>query len=132
MRKFGKFLDYFFTGMGFGSICYLCVLTFANPGVPPTAKGVVSIFILSGLIGILSMVFKTDLPLLLAIIIHFIGSLILFLIMNFINNWLISWDSIFIFILVYIIIWLIILLEQRKTVNKLNAKIKQRNFNRKS
>ena len=86
MRKFGKFLDYFFTGMGFGSICYLCVLTFANPGVPPTAKGVVSIFILSGLIGILSMIFKTDLPLLSAIIIHFIGSFILFLIMSFINN----------------------------------------------
>ena len=78
------------------------------------------------------MIFKTDLPLLSAIIIHFIGSFILFLIMSFINNWLISWDSIFIFILVYIIIWLIILLEQRKTVNKLNAKIKQRNFNRKS
>ena len=78
MRKFSKFLDYFFTGMGFGAICYLCILTFANPGVPPTAKGVVSIFILSGLIGILSMIFQTDLPLLSAIIIHFIGFYICF------------------------------------------------------
>ncbi|WP_251716633.1 DUF3021 domain-containing protein [Lactobacillus agrestimuris] len=131
MKLFSKYVDYFFTGVGFGSICYLCILTFMYPGVAPTVKGVSSVFLLSGLIGIWSMIFKTDLSLISAIIIHFIGTFIIFLVMAYINAWRISWISIFIFVLAYIVIWIIIFLGQKKTISKINIKIKQRNLNRK-
>lgn len=127
MKLFSKCLDYFVTGMGFGAICYLCILTFSYPGVAPTIKGVSSVLLLSGLIGLLSMIFRTELPLLSAIIIHIIGTFILFLIMVLVNNWIMDWASIIVFILAYVIIWSVIILEQRKAINKINKKIIQRN-----
>lgn len=71
MKWFSKFLDYFFTGMGFGAICYLCILTFFYPGVAPTVKETVSVLILSGAIGFISMIFRTDLSMSVALGIHF-------------------------------------------------------------
>ena len=62
MKWFGKCIDYFFTGMGFGAICYVCIMTFLYPGVGLTVKETVSVLGISGIIGFLSMIFKTDLP----------------------------------------------------------------------
>lgn len=130
MKKFGKYLDYFVTGMGFGAISYLCILTFIYPGVAPTSWGAISILGISGLIGILSMIFKTDLPITVAIIIHLIGTFIAFIVMALINHWTIGIASVGMFFLIYLIIWLILIGEQKRTINQMNARIKLRKRNR--
>ena len=112
MKWFGKCIDYFFTGMGFGAICYVCIMTFLYPGVGLTVKETVSVLGISGIIGFLSMIFKTDLPMSAAFAIHFIGTFILFMLMATINHWVINISSIVMFILIYVVIWLICLLEQ--------------------
>ena len=102
MRKLSNFINYFFTGMGFGAIAYLIILTFAFPGVPTSPLGVISVFIISGLIGILSMIFAMDIPLAMAFSVHLLGTLLLVLIMIWINNWPINFWLIGVFVLVYI------------------------------
>lgn len=131
MKWFSKLIDYFFTGMGFGAICYICILTFLNPGIAPTVKETISILILSGIIGLLSLIFRTDLPMGLAFGIHFVITFVLFGVMSLMNHWPISVVNILIYIVLYIIIWLIVILEQKKTVNRINAKIRTRNFSKK-
>lgn len=126
MKKIGKLLDYFMTGVGFGAIAYLLILTFVENGATPTPRGVVSIFIISGLIGILSMIFKTDLSLTLSLGVHLVGTFIAFLVMAIINNWQLGVPSISLFFSIYLVIWLILILEQKKTINQLNIKIRDR------
>lgn len=128
MKWFGKCVNYFFTGMGFGAICYVCILTFFNPGIAPTVKETLSVLCLSGVIGLVSMIFRTDLPITIAFAIHLIITFILFLLMAVINNWEVSLRSVLLFVFTYVIIWLICLLEQKKTVNRINDRIKKRNL----
>ena len=127
MRKLSNFINYFFTGMGFGAIAYLIILTFAFPGVSTSPLGVISVFIISGLIGILSMIFAMDIPLVMAFSVHLLGTLLLVLIMIWINNWPINFWLIGVFVLVYIVVWLIVILSQTQTVKEINSSIKKRN-----
>lgn len=131
MKWFGKCVDYFFTGMGFGAISYVCILTFLYPGVGLTVKETVSVLGISGVIGFLSMIFKTDLPMSADFGIHLVGTFVLFMLMAIINHWSININSIVIFIFMYGIIWLICLLEQKKTVDRINDRIKKRNLKQK-
>ena len=85
MKWLGKCVDYFFTGMGFGAISYVCILTFLYPGIAPTVRETTSVLIISGFIGLISMIFETDLPMSIAIIIHFVGIFCLFVVMALIN-----------------------------------------------
>ena len=126
MRKLSNFINYFFTGVGFGAATYLIILTFAFPDVP-TRLGVISVFIISGLIGILSMIFAMDVPPAIAFSIHIIGTFLLVLLMSWINKWPINFWLIGVFILAYIVIWLIVILSQVKTVKEINSSIKKRN-----
>ena len=126
MRKLSNFINYFFTGVGFGATTYLIIITFASPSVP-TRLGVISVFIISGLIGILSMIFAMDVPPAIAFSVHIIGTFLLVLLMSWINKWPINFWLIGVFILVYIVIWLIVILSQVHTVNKINSRIKKRN-----
>ena len=127
MWKLSNFINYFFTGVGFGAATYLIILTFAFPGVPATPLGVISVFIISGLIGILSMIFAADISPTIAFSFQIIGTFFIVLLMYWINKWSITFWSIGVFILVYIIIWLIVILSQVHTVNKINSRIKKRN-----
>ena len=128
MKWFGKCVDYFFTGMGFGAICYVCILTFLYPGIAPTVREMTSVLGISGVIGLLSMIFKTDLPMSAAFAIHFVGTFLLFILMTLVNHWSINLATLIMFIFTYGIIWLICLLEQKKTVNRINDRIKKRNL----
>ena len=128
MWKLSNFINYFFTGVGFGAATYLIILTFAFPGVPATRLGVISVFIISGLIGILSMIFAADVSPAIAFSVHIIGTFLLVLLMYWINEWSVTfWWILGEFLLVYIVIWLIVILSQVHTVNKINSKIKKRN-----
>ncbi|MBC6341587.1 DUF3021 domain-containing protein [Lactobacillus kimbladii] len=126
MRKLSNFINYFFTGVGFGAATYLIILTFASPSIP-TRLGVISVFIISGLIGILSMIFAMDVPTAIAFSVHIIGTFLLVLLMCWINKWPINFWLVGVFVLVYIVIWLIVILSQVHTVNKINSRIKKRN-----
>ena len=127
MWKLNNFINYFFTGIGFGAATYLIILTFAFPGVPATRLGVISVFIISGLIGILSMIFAMDVPPAIAFSVHIIGTFLLVLLMSWINKWPINFWLIGVFILVYVIIWLIVILSQVRIVKEINSSIKKRN-----
>ncbi|MBP2057271.1 preprotein translocase subunit YajC [Lactobacillus colini] len=129
MRKLGKYLDYFVTGMGFGAIAYLCILTFIRPNTAPTYRGVSSVLIISGLIGMLSMIFKTDLPITIALTTHLLVTFLAFVAMAMINHWRIDVASVCIFLFIYLVIWLILIIEQRRTINQLNKRIKDRKHN---
>ena len=126
MRKLSNFINYFFTGVGFGAATYLIILTFAFPDVP-TRLGVISVFIISGLIGILSMIFAMDVPPAIAFSVHIIGTFLLVLLMCWINKWPINFWLIGVFISVYIVIWLIVILSQVRIVKEINSSIKKRN-----
>lgn len=126
MRKLSNFINYFFTGVGFGATTYLIIITFASPSVP-TRLGVISVFIISGLIGILSMIFAMDVPPAIAFSVHIIGTFLLVLLMSWINKWPINFWLVGVFVLVYIVIWLIVILSQRQTVKEINSSIKKRN-----
>lgn len=128
MKSFAKILNYFITGVGFGATAYLCILAFVYPGAVPTIKGVISVLTISGFIGLFSMIFNTDLPITISFIIHLVIVFGAFLLMVKINNWQIDLLSISIFIITYVVIWLICLLQQFRTIKKINEKIKQRNL----
>ena len=126
MRKLSNFINYFFTGVGFGAATYLIILTFASPSIP-TRLGVISVLIISGLIGILSMIFAIDVPPAIAFSVHIMGTFLLVLLMCWINKWPINFWLVSVFVLVYIVIWLIVILSQRQTVKEINSSIKKRN-----
>lgn len=126
MSRFSTSLKYFFTGMGYGAICFLCILTFFYPNVAPTARNTVSVLLLSGLIGILSMIMRTDLPLSVSLLIHLIGTFFIFWLMVSINQWGFNWWSILLFIVIYVVIWLICILEQRKAIDRINTAIRNK------
>lgn len=129
MKKFSTVFHYFITGIGYGAITYLCFLTFVYAKTAPTVKGVISVFTLSGLIGILSMIYRSDIPLTIAIGIHFVGTIGLFMIMILINHWYFNIAVLIIFILVYMIIWIISIFSQKQAIERINQKLKKRKAN---
>lgn len=126
MKKISIILDYFVTGMGFGAISYILILTFVDPGAVSTPTMTISVLGISGLIGLLTMIFKTGLPLIIAVIIHFVGTFIAFIIMAMLNHWEIGETSLGIFLLIYLIIWIILIVEQKRNIKQLNERIRAR------
>lgn len=126
MNKLSIFLKYFFTGAGFGAITYLCILTFLYHDEAPTVVGTSSVLIISGLIGLLPLVMRTDLSLSVSLLIHLVGTFFLFWTMVTINHWGLNWLNPFLFVIIYVIIWLICILEQRRAINRINAAIRKK------
>lgn len=127
MSRIHTWLRYFVTGVGYGAITYLIVTTFLYVGMVPTKKEVISVFIVSGLIGLLTIIFESDLAILPSLVLHLLGTFLLFLLMVWINHWTITWLTFLIFLVVYLIIWLICIMEQRKSINKINSQLKKLN-----
>ncbi|MBD7894140.1 DUF3021 family protein [Limosilactobacillus sp. Sa3CUN2] len=125
MSRINRWLRYFVTGVGYGAITYLVVTTFLYVGMVPTKKEVISVFIVSGLIGLLTIIFESDLAMLPSLVLHLFGTFLLFLLMVWINHWTITWLTFIIFLVVYLIIWLICIIEQRKSINKINSQLKK-------
>ncbi|WP_313959873.1 DUF3021 family protein [Lactobacillus crispatus] len=71
--------------------------------------------------------FKTDLSYFFALILHLLGTFVLFTIMMFLNHWLINWQTLLIFVIAYVIIWFVIRLTQEKDIRRINQQIKKRN-----
>lgn len=72
------------------------------------------------------MIMHTDLPLSVSLLIHLIGTFLIFWLMVSINQWGFNWWSILLFIVIYVVIWLICILEQRKAIGRINAAIRNK------
>ena len=103
--------------MGYGSITYLAIIAFLTHNMTVSTTSVITVFIISGLIGELSFVFQTELQYSIALVIHLIGTFILYSVMMLINHWPLNWQTIVIFIIVYIAIWLFISLLVEQHIN---------------
>ncbi|MRI07670.1 DUF3021 domain-containing protein [Limosilactobacillus reuteri] len=119
-------IRYFIRGMGYGSITYLAIIAFLTPNMTVSTTSVITVFIISGLIEELSFVFQTELPYSIALVIHLIGTFILYSVMMLINHWPLNWQTIIIFIIVYIAIWLFIRLLEEQHINRINKQIRNR------
>ena len=119
-------IRYFIRGMGYGSITYLAIIAFLTHNMTVSTTSVITVFIISGLIGELSFVFQTDLPYSSALGIHLIGTFILYSVMMLIKHWPLNWQTIVIFIIVYIAIWLFIRLLEEQHINRINKQIRNR------
>lgn len=119
-------IRYFIRGMGYGSITYLAIIAFLTPNTIISTTSVITVFIVSGLIGELSFLFQTELPYSIALVIHLIGTFILYSGMMLINHWPFDWQTIIIFIIVYLFIWLFICLIEEQHINRINQQIKNR------
>ncbi|WP_093625201.1 DUF3021 domain-containing protein [Limosilactobacillus gorillae] len=119
-------IRYFVRGMGYGSIAYLAIIAFLSQNSSISTTNIITVFIISGLIGELSFLFQTKLSFSNALIIHLTGTFILFLGMMLINRWLFNWQTILIFIFVYIMIWIIIRLVEERQIHRINQQIKNR------
>lgn len=119
-------IRYFVRGMGYGSITYLAIVAFLTPNMIVSATSVITVFIISGLIGELSFLFQTELPYPLVLVIHLIGTFILYSGMMLINHWPLDWRNIIIFIVVYIAIWVIIRLVEERQISRINRQIKKK------
>lgn len=120
------FVKYFITGAGYGSITYLSILGFLMGGGMVSTREVITVFLISGLIGLITLVFKTDIPLMPAFCIHLVSTFILFLLMMWLNSWSVDYLTVGIFLIVYIVIWFICLLEQNRTLWRINAQLKKK------
>ena len=119
-------IRYFIRGMGYGSITYLAIIAFLTHNMTVSTTSVITVFIISGLIGELSFVFQTELPYSIALVIHLIGTFILYSVMILNNLWPLNRQTIVIFIIVYIAIWLFIRLLEEQHINRINKQIRNR------
>lgn len=119
-------IRYFIRGMGYGSITYLAIIAFLTPNMTVSTTSVITVFIISGLIGELSFLFQTELPYSIALVIHLIGTFILYSVMMLINHWQLDWQTIIIFLIVYIAIWIFIRLVEEQHINRINQQLRKR------
>ncbi|MCD7134406.1 DUF3021 domain-containing protein [Limosilactobacillus rudii] len=119
-------INRFLKGLVIGATTYLVFITFHFQNTLPTVFNTVSVMIISGLIGIATVVFKTDINYFLAILIHFLTTSVLVGIMMFLNHWQIGWQSVLLVVLTYVIVWIIMRLQQLQDVRKINARLNQR------
>lgn len=89
-------------------------------------RNTISVLIVGGLIGLLSLIFDTDLSYLAALLIHFILTVFLALIMIAINHWHINLASFFMIVLIYVIIWGITRINQDHDVRQINQRLRNR------
>lgn len=123
-------------GLRTGSLVYLLTLLFSIQKSSPTAGNIISILIMSGLIGILSLLFDlTDrISFLLILIFHFIGTASLASGMMVYNGWgdlIFSWNFGLDFVLIYLFVWLLVYLDTLIKTKKINRALKERRNQRK-
>ncbi|WP_125711571.1 DUF3021 domain-containing protein [Companilactobacillus kedongensis] len=126
-----KVVNYAMRGMGYGAVTYLILIAIDFESMAVTSSSIFSVLIMSALLGIISMVFDYDkLAFLVALGIHFCGTLVLVISMLTYNGWkfvLTSGSFWWSFILIYIFIWIAVMVNQHVRVVKVNKALKKRN-----
>lgn len=125
-----KIFRYALIGLLIGSLTYLAILVTAGSSVV-TSKNIISIWIMSIGIGLISMIFEIEWNMLLEILIHLVVTFILVTMMTMYNGW---WSllqthifaNLLGFLIIYIAIWSGLYIVQLIDMKRLNAQIKRR------
>lgn len=119
-------------GIMVGTTVYLAALMFHAITIHPTTQNIASIFLMSGLIGLLSFLFQIDrLPFVLILGIHCLGTFFIVVVFNYLFHWdFLSNYNLFPFLLdfiiIYLIIWIGLYIYWWLTAKKINMKLKER------
>ncbi|WEV36500.1 DUF3021 family protein [Lactobacillus sp. ESL0677] len=130
-KTFANIITEGIIGIGFGSFSYLVFLLFKWQTTLPTAQNIISIWLMSFLIGALTEIFDFYGMSILTLLVHFCSTVILVLAMTAYNGWLatlshspLAWTSV---IGLYLFIWLTLFTYQHLSVKRINQKLAQRN-----
>ena len=121
-------------GLRTGSLAYLLVLAFRIQESPVTTSNILSILIMSALIGLFSLLFEVEnFSYLLQLTIHFFLTLIVVCVMMIYNGWafnLVRAEFWLDFIVIYILIWLFVRLDIYLKTKKINESLVKLRRNR--
>ena len=120
---------YFLIGTGFGSIIYSLSLILNQTG-SQTAWQIGAVVLVSGCMGLVSMIFTLDYPAFVwRLIVHFLAVYTMYLFANHIGgnaeNFL-SLVTLVQFLLVYVLVWAVVVFMTRQKVAKINEKLRER------
>ena len=120
---------YFLIGTGFGSIIYSLSLILNQTG-SQTAWQIGAVVLVSGCMGLVSMIFTLDYPAFIwRLVVHFLVVYTLYLFANHIGgnteNFL-SLVTLLQFLLVYVLVWAVVVFMTRQKVAKINEKLQER------
>lgn len=133
MGQIRRIFQYFLNGLQHGSTIYLFFLLFSLPSGAPTAMNVATIMVMSGLIGLLSFLFRAEwAPFWALVLIHMILTFSLVLGAMVFNAWVI-WHSptywlefIGSYLMIYLIVWGMLLVTNQVQVRMINDALKRR------
>ena len=121
-------------GLRTGSLAYLLVLAFRIQESPVTTSNILSILIMSALIGLFTLLFEVEnFSYLLQLTIHFFLTLIVVCVMMIYNGWdfnLVRAEFWLDFIVIYILIWLFVRLDIYLKTKKINESLVKLRRNR--
>ena len=121
-------------GLRTGSLAYLLVLAFRIQESPVTTSNILSILIMSALIGLFTLLFEVEnFSYLLQLTIHFFLTLIVVCVMMIYNGWdfnLVRAEFWLDFIVIYILIWLFVRLDICLKTKKINESLVKLRRNR--
>lgn len=117
-------------GLRTGSLAYLLVLAFQIQESPVTTSNILSILIMSALIGLFSLLFEIErFSYLVQLTIHFFLTLMVVSVMMIYNGWafnLVRAEFWLDFIVIYILIWLFVRLDIYLKTKKINESLRNR------
>ncbi|WP_270524215.1 DUF3021 domain-containing protein [Streptococcus anginosus] len=121
-------------GLRTGSLVYLLVLAFRIQESQATTANIISILIMSALIGLFTLLFEVEnFSYLLQLTIHFLLTLIVVCVMMIYNGWafnLVRAEFWLDFIVIYILIWLFVRLDIYLKTKKINESLVKLRRNR--
>lgn len=121
-------------GLRTGSLAYLLVLAFRIQESQATTANIISILIMSALIGLFTLLFEAEnFSYLLQLTIHFFLTLIVVCVMMIYNGWdfnLVRAEFWLDFIVIYILIWLFVRLDIYLKTKKINESLVKLRRNR--
>lgn len=95
----------FCIGVGVAAVIFLMIITLQTPPLVPTLSNTLSVLIVGGLIGCVTLVMDLVQKFWIALIYHFAGTILLVWGLFLFNNWSIDWITLLVFLGIYIIIW---------------------------
>lgn len=133
MGQIRQFFQYFLTGLEHGSTIYLVFLLFQLPSSVPTAMNIVTMMVMSGLIGLLSFLFRAEwAPFWVLVLIHMSLTFSIVLGAMVVNAWVV-WRSptywlefIGSYLIIYLIVWGMLFVTNQVQVKVINEALKKR------
>ena len=127
-----KIVIYAIVGVGFGGVVY--VLSLLSGGVQTqTVSQIVNVVQISGLIGLVTMIYELESPpLLWQILLHFIAVYGLIFLMNKLNYLVnpLSVNFFAGFVMTYLVIWFVVYLTFFRRVSRINRKLQENRENK--